>query len=318
MLVVVERHDQPLLLRQQVEGSQEHVPGLLLLELGLEIDRVWVGETIGERGGLLVVPGTGLVERDQHRAAHVVEQAVEVAARHLELAGQLVLRRRPAEPLVEPAGHAVERARLAAHRARHPVERAQLVEHRPLDAPHGVGLELDPLAGVELGVGIEQAEHPGRVEILVVDVPGQRGGDALDHVAHQRREPPQQLVLRVGDRQLDARRLGRAGPHLARRHGGPRRLRGRGNDPERGPRAVPRHAVPAGAGGRTGRRREDGRLARTGSRCAERRAGSGSDGTMGGARHGVSSADQAPRRSTWSRSRDSGPGVGHRRSASAR
>src|SRR5260221_7382254 len=55
-------------------------------------------------------------------------------------------------------------------------------------SPHGVGLELHALARVELRMRVEQAEHAGRVQVLVVHVARQRGRDALDHVTHQRRE----------------------------------------------------------------------------------------------------------------------------------
>ena len=49
MLVVVERHHQPLLLGQEVEGAQQHEPHLLLLEPGVEIHRAGIGQVVAER-----------------------------------------------------------------------------------------------------------------------------------------------------------------------------------------------------------------------------------------------------------------------------
>ena len=101
-----------------------------------------------------------------------------------ELAGDLLVARRPHQRALELDDRPLDLAGTRAHRARHPVERAQLVDDRALDAQDRVRLELDlPVRVVALDRP-DQAEQAVGDQILLVDMRRQAGaqttGDELD------------------------------------------------------------------------------------------------------------------------------------------
>jgi hypothetical protein len=85
-------------------------------------------------------------------------------------------------------------ADLLARGARHDVEAAQLVEDGPADEREGVGLEGDAPLGIEGARRVDQADGADLEELVVVDVRRQAGGDAVRHVAYERKILLRKLV----------------------------------------------------------------------------------------------------------------------------
>ena len=104
-----------------------------------------------------------------------------------ELAGDLLVVRRPPELALELADRALDVPRPRADRARHPVERAQLVDDRAADARDRVGLELDVALDVEALDRVDQPEQAVGDEILVVHVRRQAAADAAGDELDERR-----------------------------------------------------------------------------------------------------------------------------------
>src|SRR5579884_226781 len=150
LLVVVERHDELLALRQAGDGVGER---LLLLgdgERALGIGRSLVLDRVDQRH--LVAARAGdrpeLVQRRDRGARDLPQALLELVLAQAELLGDLLVGRRPAQPPLELPDRPLDLAGAGPHGARHPVHRAQLVDDLALDARHGVRLELDVARGV--------------------------------------------------------------------------------------------------------------------------------------------------------------------------
>src|SRR5215218_6272105 len=145
VLVVVERDHELLPLGQRGDRVGQAVLELGGVEQLLRIRRVRIVERVEQRdlaaGGVRHRPQ--LVERDDRGVGDLHQALLELLDRDAQLAGHLLVGRRPVEPVLELAVHALDLAGAGADGARHPVQRAQLVDDRALDARDRVGLELD-------------------------------------------------------------------------------------------------------------------------------------------------------------------------------
>jgi len=71
------------------------------------------------------------------------------------------------------------------HRAGDPIEAAQFVEDGAADANPGIGFKGSAVVRIEAAHGIKQADQSGAVEIVGVDMGGQRHGEASNHSLDQ-------------------------------------------------------------------------------------------------------------------------------------
>jgi hypothetical protein len=101
-------------------------------------------------------------------------------------AADLGLGRHPVQRALELRVRAVHRAGLRPHRARDPVHRAQLVDDRAADPGARVGLELHRPARLVLLDRVDQAEHPVRHQVGLLDHRGQAHADPAGDGGDQR------------------------------------------------------------------------------------------------------------------------------------
>src|SRR3954454_12525235 len=207
VLVVVERDHELLALGQRGDRVGQAVLQLGGVEQLLRVRRVRVVERVEQRdlvaGGVRHRPQ--LVERDDRGVGDLHQTLLELLDRDAQLAGHLLVGRRPVEPVLELAVHALDLAGAGADRARHPVERAQLVDDRALDAGDRVGLELDLALGIEALDRVDQADQAVRDEVGLLDVRGQARGHAARDVLDQRRVGDHELLAGTsGSRRLVA------------------------------------------------------------------------------------------------------------------
>src|SRR3954454_5114358 len=161
VLVVVERDHELLALGQGGDRV-----GQAVLELGgvedlLRVGRVGVVQRVQQRDLVAgrVRDRPQLVQRHHGRVGDLDQRLLELLDREAELARHLLVGRRPVQPVLELAVHALDLAGAGAHGARHPVQRAQLVDDRALDARDRVGLELDLAIGVEALDRVDEADQ---------------------------------------------------------------------------------------------------------------------------------------------------------------
>src|SRR5215216_129067 len=203
VLVVVERDHELLPLGQRGDRVGQAVLELGGVEQLLRVRRVRVVERVEQRdliaGGVRDRPQ--LVERDDRGVGDLHQALLELLDRDAQLAGHLLVGRRPVEPVLELAVHALDLAGAGADGARHPVQRAQLVDDRALDAGDRVGLELDLALGIEALDRVDQADQAVGDEVGLLDVRGQAGAHPPGDVLHQ---------WRIGDHELLAGTVGAA------------------------------------------------------------------------------------------------------------
>src|SRR3954447_2017340 len=196
VLVVVERHDQLLALRQAGDRVGQAILHLGRVHRVGRIDRVRVLDRVEQRD--LVSRGVRqrpqLVEGDHGAVRDARERVLELLDRHLELCRHLGVGRRAVQLVLEHRVRLLDLARTRSDRARDPVERAQLVDDRPLDAGHREGLELDLAGRVEALDRRDQSEQPVRDQVRLLDVRGQAGRHPARDVLHERGEREHELL----------------------------------------------------------------------------------------------------------------------------
>src|SRR5581483_8485006 len=226
LLVVVERDDELLALREARDRVGDRLAHLGVRERALRVGRVGVLDRV-DQGDLIALARDGpqLVERCDRGARDVGEAVLELLDRDPDLLRDLLVVRRTPGLRLEGCDRALDLASARADRARHPVHGAQLVDDRALDARDRIRLELDVAVGLVALDRADQPEQPVRDEIALVDVCGQTATEAAGDVLHERRIREDQPVadpLGAGLQVLQPQCLSLVGPaHETRIRGGP-------------------------------------------------------------------------------------------------
>src|SRR5680860_290923 len=142
----------------------------------------------------LAVDRHQLVERHHRNGRKLRVDAPQLVLGDVHLLGDLRIRRRPLELVLEARVGLLDLARLESDRAGYPVDCPELVDDGAADAANGVRLELDASVDLVLLDGIHQPEDPVGDEVGLLDVRGETDRHSAGHVLDQRRVVEDQLV----------------------------------------------------------------------------------------------------------------------------
>ena len=154
-----------------------HLRGLVLIFVGQRFDNV-----------------AGFVTRSvpqplQADSANLRQPLAEFLDRDAELTGRFFLGGGALQTLLRRGHRRFDLARFAPLLARHPVHFTQAVQNRPPDLVLRIGLELDVEARIEVVNGRNEAENPGRNQVVQADVLGESLLDAPGDQPHLRHVP---------------------------------------------------------------------------------------------------------------------------------